>query len=134
MKTSLNNTTSCKREAKIRKFRRSDQQQCRHLYEVSRALFGSSRIHYWILCEKYVQYSTGCGLMVVLLSSLYSIWILLLYLLLVLACTIHDFANVTLAMPDGFDRVAPSPSWGHRVVSNNKQKFNNEVECKMCSK
>ena len=47
---------------------------------------------------------------------------------------IHDFANVTLAMPDGFDRVAPSPSWGHRVVSNNKQKFNNEVECKMCSK
>ena len=48
--------------------------------------------------------------------------------------TIHDFANVTLAMPDGFDRVAPSPSWGHRVVSNNKQKFNNEVECKMCSK
>ena len=86
MKTSLNNTTSCKREAKIRKFRRSDQQQCRHLYEVSRALFGSSRIHYWILCEKYVQYSTGCGLIVVLLSSLYSIWILLLYLLLVLAC------------------------------------------------
>ena len=33
-----------------------------------------------------MQYSTGCGLMVVLLSSLYSIWILLLYLLLVLAC------------------------------------------------
>ena len=26
--------------------------------------------------------------------------------------TIHDFANVTLAMSDGFDRVVPSPSWG----------------------
>ena len=25
---------------------------------------------------------------------------------------IHDFANVTLAMSDGFDRVVPSPSWG----------------------
>ena len=50
------------------------------------------------------------------------------------AIELHDFANVTLAMPDGFDRVAPSPSWGHRVVSNNRQKFNNEVECKMCSK
>ena len=27
-------------------------------------------------------------------------------------CKIHDFANVTLAMSDGFDRVVPSPSWG----------------------
>ena len=35
---------------------------------------------------------------------------------------IHDFANVTLAMPDGFDRVAPSPSWGHasfRITNKN---------------
>ena len=76
-------TTPCIGEIKIRKFRRSDQQQCMRLFRICRTVFGSSVSHYWLVYRKYLQCSVVFGFIAVLPASVYSLWIILLYLFLV---------------------------------------------------